>query len=568
MGLLDKLRAQVDTNPLSRENREIIDDIPGWYRDCLGLRVAPPKNVVSETGDPVGWVDMTPNSAYLNRIAFWRSSWEIKRKTGAFIFMDMEPRDSGKSIVMLAESARLCVPDRNFLIAYGAQNETAAGKRTAWFDRVLTSPEIVNRFGAFKGKGKKWNSEEKYFVGSKHKDQPNIALFSPGGTITGWHPQLWVFDDMVDRRNAKSFLLQEQVNSIFNDIIQARDTGTMIWIIGTPWPGIYHLYDRIADKFGKRAVIRYVPTFGPAVNQHGKRLFSEPGKQNYPWITEAFLEDQRQILPEDEYIGSYEVKRTHAKKHFRLSSFSNAEPPKTNNEPLAPYNLNRHNGYVYVLTDPANNKGGQRGLSKAAIAVFIKYSNGHSYILDMRLEHMTSTVFLDEFQGMVDKWGPIEHFVMENQGPGNMYPEWIEERYANREKEPPTIRPTTRTGGGTKEARIMTLYQPLSEGKLHFAPTVHPDIISWQDHSAIPLGLIPGEAQRFNPNGNKDSFDGLDCLADAYLTDKEGPLCPPPEFMPAEQPKQQTPEEVRMERLREGIREWREGANEEFFMYR
>ena len=514
------------TNASDAQRDKWLNSISGWYRDCLGLRVKAPEQRINSKGDPVGWVDMSPGSAYLRRIAFWRSSWEIQKRTGAWIFMDMEPRYSGKSIVMLGEAARLVVGDRNTTIGYGAQNKKEAGRRANWLRKTFISQPITSRFGNFKSN--QWEKDRIWVEGSKHRDQPSVGIFAPGGSITGLHPGLWILDDFVDEKNSRSFALQEQVFSTWNDILQAGASNTMVWIIGTPWPGVFHLYDLIADKYGENAVIQYVPAIGSAIDQYGKQLFSEKGVQNYPWISPQFLERQRMLLPEHLYIGAYEVKRASAKQMFKLKQFQREDPPKTDMDPLNGKNLDRRQANVYMITDPANNEGGQRGLSKAAIAVVAKYANGHAYVLDMRLDHMTSDIFLNEFEKMWDRWKPITHYGMETSGPGNMYPGWIEERFKARGWDLPARRPISRQYSGKKEDRIMTLHQPLADKKLKFATTVDPRVIDWQDHTTIPIGDLAEEAQRFNPHGNKESMDGLDCLADIYWADKDGPICPTP----------------------------------------
>lgn len=529
-GIRDLIKARQKTRDLSDEQRDrYLNSISGWYRDCLGLRIKPPDRMFDSNGDPVGWVDMTPGSAYLRRIAFWRSSWEIQKRTGAWIFMDMEPRYSGKSIVMLAEAARLVVQDRNTTIGYGAQNKKEAARRANYLRKTFISKPITSRFGNFKTK--QWEKDRIWVEGSKHRDQPSVSIFAPGGSITGLHPGLWIFDDFVDEKNSRSFALQEQVFSTWNDVLQAGAVNTMVWLIGTPWPGVFHLYDLIADKFGENAIIQYVPAIGPAEDQYGRQLFSEKGMQNYPWITPQFLERQRSLLPEHIYIGAYEVKRASAKQMFKLKQFKREDPPKSDFEPLSGRNLDRRNCLVYMVTDPANNEGQTKGLSKAAIAVVAKYSTGKAFVLDMRLDHMTSDVFLDEFEKMWDLWKPITHYGMETSGPGNMYPGWIEERFRARGWPLPARRPIARQYAGKKEDRILTLHQPLTDGKLRFASTIDTRVIDWQDHTTIPTGELATEAQKFNPHGNKESMDGLDCLADIYWADKDGPICPTPELM-------------------------------------
>lgn len=555
MGIAELLRSSAKQGTEEADKRRrYLDDVSLWYRECLNLRTSPPSRLYDDKGLPVAWVDMRPGSAYLRRIEFFRRSWDIMRKTGSFIFMDMEPRYSGKSIVMLSEVTRLIVANREFTVGYGAQSKARAGERSAWIRRALISPSVVKRFGVFSTR--EFSKFEIRVEGCNQSD-PSVTIFSPGSSIvTGIHPSLFALDDMVDRKNSRSLQLQEQVLSTWGDVLQAAGSNTMIWIIGTPWPGVYHLYDKVADMTGKEAIVRYVPAKGEAIDQRGKVIFSCKGEQNYPWITDEFLARQYKVMSEHEYIGAYEVRRSNRKSSFRLKDFIRDEPPKTDLQPLSPANLDRSSCILYMVTDPANNEGGQRGMSKAAMAVVAKYANGKSYVLDMRIEHMTSDIFLAEFQNMWERWQPIYHFTMETSGPGKMYRDWIEERFQNAGLEIPLCRPISRPQQGRKEDRICSLNQPITEGNLLFAPTVPPQVIDWEPNTKLPTGEIPNEAARFNPNGNKEPMDGLDCLADIFWIDKDGVICPAPaadQAMAIEKPQFKSRQDDMRERVQEAL---------------
>lgn len=528
--LLKKRRDSREHQFASEEQRvQALANVPDWYTKYCNMRVTPPPSLFDSKGSPNAWLDTTEYSACMRRIDFWRNSWEVQRKTGKFIFMRLEPRDSGKSVGLECEVLRLLAEDRNMTIGYGAQNKTKAADRAKWFKGRLISGNLCRTFGDFKAKGYDWSNERITISRTMGPgENASLFIFSPGVSFTGAHPRLWALDDLVDSKNSRSLLKTGQVMTTFHDIIQTCGTDTMIWIIGTWWPGVRHLYDEVADKYRDHAMIEIVPSFGEAHDIHGKRLFSNKGHQNYPWITKKFLDRQRQFLPDHEYLGAYENVRAYSGTNFRLENFVHGDPRKTSGDIFGPENLDRRHYNIYIVTDPADNEGGQRGLSKGAMAVVAVAGTGERYVLEMHIEHMLGPQFVDQFVDMYRRWMPLDLYGMEINGPGKTYPGWIQERLETEKLPRLPHREIHLVGHGTKETRLMNLFQPMAQKKLIFASTVDTRIIDWDPQTKVPTGLIPDEAARFNPNGSKETLDGLDCLNMAFLKDRDGAICPTP----------------------------------------
>jgi len=565
--LLRQRREARDRKFATEEQRvAALNDVPTWYTDYCNMRVTPPPRLFNAKGSPNAWLDSTLYSACMRRIDYWRNSWEVQRKTGKFIFMRLEPRDSGKSASFECEVLRLFAEDRNMTVGYGAQNKTKAADRAKWFKGRFISSNLCQTFGDFKARGYDWSNERVTVSRPMGPgENPSLFIFSPGVSFTGAHPRLWALDDLVDARNSKSVLKAMQVMVTWNDIIQTCGTETMIWIIGTWWPGVRHLYDEIADKYKEFADIEIVPAFGEAHDIYGTRTFSNKGHQNYPWITQKFLERQKQFLPDHEYLGAYENVRAWSGTHFRLKNFIQADPRKLNGDILTPKNLDRRHYNMYIVTDPADNEGETRGLSKGAMAVVAVAGTGERYVLDMHLDYYLSPKFVDLFVELYRKWMPLDGYAMEINGPGKTYPGWLRERIEHEGLPPLTHREIHLVGLGTKPSRLMTLFQPMSQKKLIFAHSVHPNIIDWDPQTKVPVGLIPAEAAKFNPNGFKDTLDGLDCLCMAFLTDRDGPICPTPSVF--EIKPEESPQAFHEKRMKEGIAHVLEGRSKGAYRY-
>jgi hypothetical protein len=513
-----------------------LGDTKVWYEDYCGKSCSVPRVAFDSKGSPNAWLDLTEDSACEHRIKFWKDSWKIREETGKFIHIRLEPRDSGKSVGMQCETLKLIAENRDMTIGYGAQNKAKAKDRSKWFKGRLISRNLCRTFGDFKAKGYEWTDDH---ITVRRPSGPgensSLFIFSPGVSFTGAHPALWALDDMVDSKNSRSILKSETVMRSWNDIIQTCGSETMIWIVGTWWPGVHHLYDEIAEKYEKFARFEIVPAFGEARDLRGERLFSAPGKQNYPWISKKFLARQKELLPEHEYLGAYENIKGHDKQTFRLSQFAQGEPLKLNGDIISPHNLNRNAYNLYIVTDPADNDGSTRGLSKAAMAVVAVSGTGERYVLEMHLSHMVSTTFVNTFVEMYQRWMPVISYGMEINGPGKTYPGWIRERIENLGLPPLALREIHLVGLGRKEDRVMTLYHPMDKGKLIFSPAVDHSIIHWEPGELIPKGEITKEATHFNPIGTKEPIDGLDCLAMSFLVDRDGPICPTPQLFESEE---------------------------------
>ncbi len=114
-----------------------------------------------------------------------------------------EPRFTGKTIKVASTLTKWIVEDPNIAILYtGAEKQKAAqivGMVRDW----LETPTLERLYGTFKRQGK-WGSE--HFTVSqrtvKDKRDPTMAADGLDVPMTGLHPDVIVFDDLVGETNA------------------------------------------------------------------------------------------------------------------------------------------------------------------------------------------------------------------------------------------------------------------------------------------------------------------------------------------------------------------------------
>jgi hypothetical protein len=444
------------------------------------------------------------------------------QETGKYIFCWFAPRHGGKSVTMRTEVLREVARNRNTEVAYASETEGLARRNAGWIRDRLSRGRVPELFGKFRTDA--WRQKEFWVDRPKGLGgDPTICISGAESASTGYHWDIGAFDDAVGKMSNSSPIRRNKVISSFEEFLRQRAAGnrSMIWIIGTMWPG-YQLYRHIIETMRKYAVIVIVPAIGCAENPEHKPLFGQADQYNYPWINEAFLEQQKASMPEDDYLAQYfNMMTVGTDRGFHLGMLHDSCPPMRDGK------LDRERVALYAICDCADStKVGQHRSTTAMGIVAVEWT-GKVYLIDCRImrERLKETVrhFLD----MWTKWRP-QHLSLENVGPARGFRQLLEEVGEQQGVYVP-VNEVSRWGA-IKQSRIDVLISAMERGRFFFSTHHLPThVFRSEPGSGRKMGEVVTECLRYDPTRPKDIPDVVDMMADAVITDKKGGyLCPPP----------------------------------------
>jgi hypothetical protein len=498
-----------------------LNDIPEWYGNRCGWRMQPPGRA---------WVDTRPDSAYMRCIKFFRTSWEVAKQTGRYIFMWLAPRRSGKSTIMQTEALRLIARNRNTEVTYVSETENRGKRASMWMRGRLQSPKLTKIFGKFRTNA--WSANE-WWVDrpSGPGGDPTVSVVGAESASTGFGWDLFCGDDTVGKKTCETPAAREKVITSFEEFHRQRAPGTLsvIWIIGTMWRG-WQLYRYILENLHKYANVVIIPAIGCAQDQYGNPLWGQPDEYNYPWIDEKRLKVEWDACQDKEdYWAQMFNMITQAKDFgFKLDMLADGVPPLLPGETVcSPTTIDREQSAIYMLVDPC---GSGVGSSKTAIGIVAKTADGKTYLLEAKLGgwalDRSAEMFIEMWQRWKPRWYPLE-----TQGPAIGFRTTLN-AMCQRDGIPiPPCREVSRWGY-SKPSRIEQLYPPMNcDPKLFFfCPHTLSRQMYHRNADGIVTGIIRDTFMRYDPTSQRQrGSDLLDMLADSVITDrKQVPLCAPP----------------------------------------
>ncbi len=501
----------------------VLDNIPEWYGERCGWKLGPPGRA---------WVDMTPDSAYMRCIEFFRSSWNVAKETDRYIFMWLAPRRSGKSTIMQTEALRLIAQNRSTEVTYISETEGRAKRASMWMRARLSSPKIKSMFGNFRSKA--WSVEEWWVTRpSGLGDNPTVCALGADSAATGYGWDLLCCDDAVGKKTCETPAKREKVITAFEEFHRQRAAGSqsLIWLIGTMWGG-WQLYRYILENLSQYAHVVIVPAIGCAEDQYRKPLWSQPETYNYPWIDEERLEQERAAQDEQDYLAQMFNLITQGKHmNFSLKMLNDGTPPLNKGESFCtPTSIDRNQCAIYALIDVASSVTGGHHTSQTAMGICARTCDGKTYML----EAFVGTWALDQsavkFLELWLKWRP-RWYPLETQGPAIGFRTTLEAICQREQIVIPTVRPVSRWGY-SKGSRIQQLYPPMNADPCMFVfcrDTIQPVMYDRDPRTGIVSGDARNTFMRYSPTMIRTSFDLLDMFADSVITDREqAPLCPTP----------------------------------------
>jgi hypothetical protein len=430
------------------------------------------------------------------------------------------PRGTGKSeSVLLPWLCREACLDPTATVLLGSESLDLAIEKLAlirsWFERLERAG-----FGPYKTKT--WTQDRIIIQRpSGIGGQATFQAWGPNVAGTGRHWRYGVWDDLYGERSADNPELVNKITRKFRRVFGQRNPNARMIIVGTLWPSKTSYYRKILeDKKLKKTykVLRY-NEYGRVGPDHLPMDDNTPETSVFPWLTKEFLDAQRYDMGEVLYRSQYKnVIVDDSEMGFETRHFHLGNPPQD-----APKT-------TYIVTDSAYTTRRDSNSSMSALFLVQKVPNNIAYVMDGDMGRWDSKTFprklLDMYQRARENKMEPRWYSMENQGPGGQYPNHIHD-VAKLLKIPPPVCLPISHGQRGKNHRIAKLRGPMESEKLFFSPDLNPNIFKI-DRAGDPVGILGREFMRFQFDA-KDSYDGLDALADVFGRDTNGvEACPPP----------------------------------------
>jgi hypothetical protein len=524
--LLPKKSSRVDPS-------RVLTDLPFLLRDVCGLKTdgKPAKSGMKRA--PNAWADLRPNSA-------WKLAWDFLRKPlppGKYGKLLLEPRGCGKSYKLRTFCTQLIIVDRDTIIQYISQNMGMASNRVTFIKNCLLRNE--RRFGEFKTHDN-WGTEAFTVVRSGPSDEPTMLAGAPKKDVTGSHPHLFVWDDVVAPGTNKTRNARQDIIKTFEAALNQGGESARHIIIGTVYRG-HTLYHEISKRYKKDFEILRIGAYGAAYGTNDEVVWGDENSEelNYPWFTQEYLERHRRTPSlaqsfRGQYMNQWNVSAEDAP--FEPDMIVPGDPPLTAKGKLHPRLA------VYMLTDLAETDKLTKNTSETAFIVIAKDTkrivseNNEvrfetiTYVIDVDIGRYNPTDRQERFFRMYYRWKDqgLLFATMEDRGPGKEAYHHLPLLAQARGQHIPAIVQIKRSSREEKDSRIGQLFVPLKAHMIRFSEKLiaNPTMLRF-DTRGEAQGIAVERLLGYSPldDGLKDFPDAL---ADAYATNAEGLVCPDP----------------------------------------
>lgn len=527
LNTLLKAKQEQKTGP-----RRVLDDLPFLFKDVCGLKL---DGVPFKTGlnrKPKAWADLRPGSA-------WMLGWNFLRKPlppGKYGRLLLEPRGCAKSVKVRTLSTGTIIVDRDTIIHYLSQSGAMASNRVTFVKNKLKANE--GRFGEFETRDN-WGTKSFTVARTGTSDEPTMEAGGPGKDMTGSHPDIFIFDDIVVKET-NTPLMRAKILATFEDVLDQRAESSEIIVIGTRYDG-HNLYEEILTYYRDVFEILIIGAWGPAYDGDGQIVWGSKNDDtlSYPWFTDEFLKSQRNTPSlARKFPGRYlNQKVTSLDASFEANFLIEGDPPMTKDGKLDPRLA------VYMVADLAQTDKPTKKTSETALIVIAKDADHITYIIDINIGRWNPADRNDKFLEMYYRWmgQGLRYATLEATGPGLDGLHTIPQMARIRDKKEVPIIPIPRASTDIKEARIGSLYEPFRNHRIRFSSKLihaaHGDGMAMfrVDSRGVPIGIASDRIINYDPNGETPN-DFMDALADAYAVIKDAPMCPDP--TPSKPPRQ------------------------------
>lgn len=214
-------------------------------------------------------------TAWLERIDTEIKAAKVDHEKRKLLFL--APRDHGKTEAGITVVTREICMNRDIRILWVAVALDSAKKRVNKVKRLLGSEKIVadwttspeTGYGPFKASDSdKWTETQLYVSRKRNSVDPTLEAVGSGGSVTGGHFDLIVFDDVEDDRTCNTAATRQKTRAWFRGtILPMLSRGGALVVIGTKK---HHddLYDYL-EKDGTFKTIKDPALFIEEVNERG-----------------------------------------------------------------------------------------------------------------------------------------------------------------------------------------------------------------------------------------------------------------------------------------------------------
>jgi len=227
----------------------------------------------------------------------------VQYKEWRNLFITM-PRGYFKSSMMtIGLPIWLIINNPNIRIGIGCANVNIGSKYFSHQKKIIRHtplfhalfPDIIPIYSPNSPEGL-WSRTNYTVNRDMHFDEPTALLFSPGSDVEGYHFDIMILDDLVNRKNSSSPTLRERIKEFIDDTINLKDSSkTPTIVIGNFW----NVDDAYAGKVVKD------PTYAKIVYP----LYDEEGNVTFPEkFTPEYINRIRRSMSDKMYTTQYLLK--------------------------------------------------------------------------------------------------------------------------------------------------------------------------------------------------------------------------------------------------------------------
>lgn len=375
------------------------------------------------------------------------------------------PRFTAKSVCLTNWCAKKIVEDPNVTILYHAQEKKQAMTSVDMIRTWLELPRIEQLFGSFKNP-RRWGSEQ-FTVSqrtSKSKRDPTVQACGMDVPITGWHPDIVIWDDLLGETNNTRDGVAKVKARLAASYYVLRPGGIGVWVC-TRW-GPSDPAAEILEAWKKGDWDAAGPRgfFGAYAVEGDEAFFphAEPGKALFPsvWPEEA-IEDARRTQPFEWFASQVLNEPIPAEgAYFRLGDFQYF--PLYEEDGSLSKTLD--GAIPFMAVDPASGKDEvEKGDETAFVVAFLKWVENRCqvFVVDEVGGRWRPDRVVDTFFRLTEKWRPSQIFIE-----SHTYQGWMMTPIERKRKEMAIgylpIEEVKRGGRGkdAKEERIKVLHTP------------------------------------------------------------------------------------------------------------
>lgn len=425
----------------------------------------------------------------------------LQHNTHDFL-LGLIPRDHQKSVIAAVYVAWRLTIDVNYTFLYVSSNPGLSEEQLLFIRNILYSKEhralwpkhlrfVKDQRGDLVHKPRgRWRND---MIELDHPDRkggrdPNVRAVSAGSTITGFHVNEIMFDDLVTDENYESDALRRDVSKCFMNCAKIASTGSKMKAVGTRY-GPNDEYSKwlemtvpdFDDDGNEISETRLWDVFERVVedsqNRTGDGQFCWP-KMHIPGVG-TFGMDQRELAKKKATL-TYNGDMTgyYAQYYNDPNDESMLRITRDCFQYLDPKFLREENGNWYfgdkqlkitVGCDLAFTEGGQaKRLKKrdfTAICVLGRDADGYLYVLDLdRFQTDKVEVYYNRIMELQDHWSFREIYIETNNG-GKLVKAYIEDM-VRKTGGMLTVHGVAHTSHqGKKEERIMQAVEPRYRNK-------------------------------------------------------------------------------------------------------